>query len=83
MDFYNSIGKKIDELKKNQYDIITKKTPKNMLITTSIKFPKEILKKRNNRNVHRISINNRFIQAKIIPKIILHILLLISPLRRW
>ena len=45
MDFYNSIGKKIDELKKNQYDIITKKTPKNMLITTSIKFPKEILKK--------------------------------------
>ena len=45
MDFYNSIGKKIDELKKNQYDIITKKTPKNMLITASIKFPKEILKK--------------------------------------
>ena len=45
MDFYNSIEKTIDELKKNQYGIIVKKTQKNMLITTSIKFPKDILKK--------------------------------------
>ena len=45
MDFYNSIGKKNRWIKKNQYDIIKKKTRKNMLITTSIKFPKEILKK--------------------------------------
>ena len=45
MDFYNSIEKTIDELKKNQYGIIVKKSQKNMLITTSIKFPKDILKK--------------------------------------
>ena len=45
MDFYNSIEKRIEELKKNQYGIIVKKNQKNMLITTSIKFPKEILKK--------------------------------------
>jgi len=45
MDFYNSIEKTIDELKKNQYGIIIKKTQKNMLLTTSIKFPKDILKK--------------------------------------
>ena len=45
MDFYNSIEKTIDELKKNQYGIIVKKTQKNMIITTSIKFPKDILKK--------------------------------------
>ena len=45
MEFYNSIEKTIDELKKNQYGIIVKKTQKNMIITTSIKFPKDILKK--------------------------------------
>ena len=39
------IEKRIEELKKNQYGIIVKKNQKNMLITTSIKFPKEILKK--------------------------------------
>ena len=43
MDFYSSIDKALDNLKKNQYGIIVKKTQKNMIITTSIKFPKEIL----------------------------------------
>ena len=45
MDFYSSIEHTIDQLKKNQYGIIIKKTKKNMLITTSIKFPEEILNK--------------------------------------
>ena len=45
MDFYSSIDKALDNLKKNEYGIIIKKTQKNMLITTSIKFPKEILNK--------------------------------------
>ena len=45
MDFYSSIEHTIDELKKNQYGIIIKKTKKNTSISTSIKFPKEILNK--------------------------------------
>ena len=52
MDFYSSIEHTIDELKKNQYGIILKKTKKNMSITISIKFPKEIL----NKEISQISI---------------------------
>ena len=45
MNLINTIDDAIEELKKNEYGIIVKKTKKNMIITTSIKFPKEILNK--------------------------------------
>ena len=69
MDFYGSIEKAIDELKKNKFGIIVKKTKKNMLITTSIKIPKEIL----NKEISQISIEFLLImdlyKPKFIPKL--------------
>ena len=69
MDFYSSIEQAIDELKKNKYGIIIKKTKKNMLITISIKFPKEIL----NQEISQISIEflliMDFYKPKFIPKL--------------
>jgi len=69
MDFYSSIDKALDNLKKNPYGIIIKKTQKNMLITTSIKFPKEIL----NREISEMSIEFLLIidlfKPKFFPKL--------------
>ena len=69
MDFYTSIERAIDELKNNKYGIIIKKTKKNMLITTSIKFPKEIL----NKTISQISIEFLLIidlyKPKFMPKL--------------
>ena len=69
MDFYSSIEKAIDDLKKNKYGIIIKKTKKNMVITTSIKFPEEIL----NKEISQISIEFLLIidlyKPKFFPKL--------------
>ena len=69
MDFYSSIEQTIDDLKKNEYGIIIKKTKKNMLITTSIKFPKEIL----NKEISQMSIEFLLIidlyKPKFLPKL--------------
>ena len=69
MDFYSSIEQTIDDLKKNEYGIIIKKTKKNMLITTSIKFPKEIL----NQEISQMSIEFLLIidlyKPKFLPKL--------------
>ena len=69
MDFYSSIEKTIDDLKKNEYGIIIKKTKKNMLLTTSIKFPKEIL----NKEISQMSIEFLLIidlyKPKFLPKL--------------
>ena len=45
MSIISSINEVVEELKKNQYGAIIKKTKKNMKIIISIKFPKEILNK--------------------------------------
>ena len=69
MDFYSSIEQTIDGLKKNEYGIIIKKTKKNMLLTTSIKFPKEIL----NKEISQMSIEFLLIidlyKPKFLPKL--------------
>ena len=69
MDFYSSIEQTLDDLKKNEYGIIIKKTKKNMLITTSIKFPKEIL----NKEISQMSIEFLLIidlyKPKFLPKL--------------
>jgi len=69
MDFYSSIEQTIDDLKKNEYGIIIKKTKKNMLLTTSIKFPKEIL----NKEISQMSIEFLLIidlyKPKFLPKL--------------
>ena len=69
MDFYSSIEQTLDDLKKNEYGIIIKKTKKSMLITTSIKFPKEIL----NKEISQMSIEFLLIidlyKPKFLPKL--------------
>ena len=69
MDFFNSIENAIDELKKNTYGIIIKKTKKNMVLTTSIKFPEEIL----NNEISMMSIEFLLVidilKPKVIPKL--------------
>ena len=69
MDFYSSIEQTIDDLKKNEYGIIIKKNKKNMLLTTSIKFPKEIL----NKEISQMSIEFLLIidlyKPKFLPKL--------------
>ena len=69
MDFYSSIEQTLDDLKKNEYGIIIKKTKKNMLLTTSIKFPKEIL----NKEISQMSIEFLLIidlyKPKFLPKL--------------
>ena len=69
MDFFNSIENAIDELKNNTYGIIIKKTKKNMVLTTSIKFPEEIL----NKEISEMSIEFLLVidilKPKVIPKL--------------